>query len=241
MKIKEIPNVTDLRGKTESDGKYKVYDVTCKTDIAIHHSLTDEGDSASFARYHVRHQHWPGIAYHFVILKDGTIEWNHDLGVMSFHVGKANKQAIGICLVGDFRYYEPTRAQKRSLRRLHTVLKMEMVNYERTRGHNEFLGYEWKSCPCFDYRAVLEEKRQEADVKRFRLMTGIFQSAEELVNGKKALMERYSWTLYERADHTHFNPPFRIVTGTFITQEEAEKHAKDIEESLGWKVYVIDA
>ena len=241
MKIEEIPNVKNLRGKTESDGKYKVYDESCKTDIVIHHSLTDEGDSASFARFHVRQQHWPGIAYHFVILKDGTIEWNHDLGVMSFHVGKANKKSIGICLVGDFRHYEPTQAQKRSLGRLHSALKMTLPNYERTRGHNEYPGYEWKACPCFDYRKVLEMKKQEADVKRYRIMTGVFQDAEDMILGKKALMECYDWTLYERADHTHFNPPFRIVTGTFITQEEAEKHAKRIEEQLGWTVYVIDA
>lgn len=239
--IKNLPNLKDLRGKTITDGSYKRVELDSKTDIAIHHSLTDEGNSEAFARFHVHHKNLPGIAYHFVILKDGTIEWNHDLEVMSFHIGKFDKQSIGICVVGDFRYYNPTEEQKRSLKLLHQTIKLEMKRYERTRGHNEFPGYEWKACPCFDYRSVIQEKRQEADVKRYRLMSSVFLCAEDMTEAKRELAERFQWTLYERAEHTHFNPPYRLLTGTFISKEEAEKFALQIEKELGYTMYIIDS
>lgn len=155
MNFTKLPNVRDLRGKTQRKGSYINYGVGCKTDIAIHHSLTKEGSSAAFANYHVKNNGWPGVAYHFVILKNGTIEWNHDLGVSSYHVGNSNKFAVGVCLVGDFRNEEPTFEQKDALYSLVNALKKDLPNYKRTRGHDEFPGYSWKACPEFDYRAVV--------------------------------------------------------------------------------------
>jgi LysM repeat protein len=153
--FQSVPKLVNLRGKTKHNGWYKVYDVSVKTDLAIHHSLTKTGNSAAFANYHVGTLGWPEVAYHFVILKDGTIEWNHDLGVLSYHVGNSNKFSVGICLVGDFRSEQPTAEQKDSLALLVAALKKDMPSYQRTRGHNEFPGYSWKACPVFDYRAVI--------------------------------------------------------------------------------------
>lgn len=167
MKFKKLDKFVNLRGKTAHRGWYNVYEPSVKTDIVIHHSLTDEGDSASFARYHVGKYEggklvwgngWPEIAYHFVILKDGTIEWNHDLGVHSYHVGNWNRQSVGICLVGDFRYSQPTEEQKESLYNLHEALVQDLPNYQVTKGHNEYPDYTWKSCPEFDYKSVLDPK-----------------------------------------------------------------------------------
>ncbi|GAA0491415.1 hypothetical protein GCM10008986_16910 [Salinibacillus aidingensis] len=163
--FKQIPKFKNLRGETAHDGWYNVYPLTVKTDIAIHHSLTEEGDSFSFARYHVYTKKWPEVAYHFVILKDGTVEWNHDLGVLSYHVGDSNYRAVGICLVGDFRTEEPTQAQKESLYNLHEALKKDLPNYKRTRGHDEFPGYAWKACPEFDYKKVISgEFKKDGDL-----------------------------------------------------------------------------
>lgn len=226
---------------TTNNGIYPKLNLDVKTTIVIHHSLSDEGKSTSFARYHVESKKWPGIAYHFVILKDGVIEWNHDLGVETYHVGDFNKEAIGVCLVGDYRKYEPTEAQKRSLRQLHNSLKLDLPNYVKTLGHNEIPGYTWKQCPCFDYRLVIEDKKQDVDVKRYRIMTETFKTMEDLVAAKQKLKKHYDWTLYEKADHLSFNPPYRIVTGTFISKEEAEKHAKQLKEKFNWGVYVLDA
>ncbi|MDN0040568.1 N-acetylmuramoyl-L-alanine amidase [Bacillus altitudinis] len=155
MNFRQLSKLVDLRGKTKRKGSYANVGVNAKTDIAVHHSLTTSGNSAAFANYHVGTNGWPGVAYHFVILKDGTIEWNHDLGIKSYHVGNSNRFAIGICLVGDFRSEKPTAAQETSFRALVTALKKDMPNYKRTRGHNEFPGYSWKACPVFDYKEVL--------------------------------------------------------------------------------------
>ncbi|WLR50015.1 peptidoglycan recognition family protein [Bacillus tianshenii] len=158
-----LPLLVDRRYKLPSHAwkEYKDYGIGSKRDQAIHHSLTKEGSAEAFARYHVRTHGWPGIAYHFVILKDGTIIWCHNPGVLSYHVGNSNKQAIGICLVGDFRSEEPTDEQKKSLYDLHYALKKDMPNYRRTKGHNEFPGYAWKACPEFDYEAVIRGEFME--------------------------------------------------------------------------------
>lgn len=153
--FEKLAQLVDWRGKTKRKGSYTDYGVNSKTDIAIHHSATKSGSSAAFANYHVGSLGWPGVAYHFVILKDGTIEWNHNLGVKSYHVGNSNKFAVGICVVGDFRSEEPTDAQKASLFALHACLKNDIPNYKRTRQHQEFPGYAWKDCCAFDYKAVI--------------------------------------------------------------------------------------
>jgi LysM repeat protein len=167
--FQSLPKLVNLRGKTKHNGWYKVYDVSVKTDIAIHHSLTKTGNSEAFANYHVGTLGWPEVAYHFVILKDGTIEWNHDLGVLSYHVGNSNKFSVGICLVGDFRTEKPTDAQKESLALLVDALKKDLPNYKQTRGHNEFPGYSWKACPVFDYRAVINRAVEVAPVPATKL------------------------------------------------------------------------
>lgn len=165
MNFQKLEKLVDLRGKTKRNGSYNDYGVGSKTDIAVHHSLTKDGSSAAFANYHVDNNKWPGVAYHFVIRLDGTIEWNHNLGVCSYHVGASNKFALGICVVGDFRTMQPTDAQKRSLAQLVNALKKDLPNYARTRGHNEFVGYSWKLCPLFDYRAVVNNAELIAPVK----------------------------------------------------------------------------
>jgi len=156
--FEKLAKLKDLRGKTKRKGSYTDYGVNSKTDIAIHHSLTKTGNSAAFANYHVGSLGWPGVAYHFVILKDGTIEWNHNLGIKSYHVGNSNKFAVGICVVGDFRSEEPTDQQKASLKALHDCLKRDMTKYNRTREHREFPGYAWKDCCCFDFKAIINGK-----------------------------------------------------------------------------------
>ncbi|RSL29052.1 N-acetylmuramoyl-L-alanine amidase [Salibacterium salarium] len=159
-----LPNVTNLRGKLPHDGWQPKNSKHDKTDIAIHHSLTTGGDAYSFSQYHVEENGWPEIAYHFVILKNGTIQYCHDLAVIGYHVGDSNSFAVGVCLVGDFRTEEPTDAQKQALRDLHDCLAGgDMPNYKRTRGHNEFPGYGWKECPEFDYESVLQDSAKEGE------------------------------------------------------------------------------
>lgn len=159
--------INDVRKKltVHSTKEYRRRPLAAITHIAIHHSLTKEGSAEAFANYHVNHLGWPGIAYHYVIKKDGTIEWCNDLAVISYHVGDSNGFSVGICLVGDFRSEEPTEKQKESLRWLHSHLIEQLPKHQKTLGHNEFPGYSWKQCPMFDYKKVLEEDKMSEDHK----------------------------------------------------------------------------
>lgn len=166
--FQKFPKLIDLRGKTKRKGSYKTVPLSQKTEISIHHSLTKGGNSEAFANHHVDNNGWPGVAYPFVILKNGYIEWNHNINVKSYHVGDSNSFTVGICVVGDFRTEEPTEAQKISLFLFHNLLKKDLPNYKRTRGHNEYPGYSWKACPEFDYRAVISgnyKEKVQASVK----------------------------------------------------------------------------
>lgn len=136
-----------LRHKTQKYSKRKLSDIRS---AAIHHSLTVTGTPEAFANYHVQANGWPGIAYPFVIPKDGTIYWCLDLELISYHVGNSNRHALGICLVGDFRTQQPTPAQLDSLNRLLKYLQGILPNMKQILGHSEYPGYSWKQCPVIN-------------------------------------------------------------------------------------------
>lgn len=157
MAFSDLPKFKDIRVSIyqHPTKRYKRKSVSAFTHIVIHHSLTKSGSAESYARYHVDHHGWPGIGYHFVIEKDGTIKYCNTITLMSYHAGKHNGYCIGVCLTGDFRTQEPTDEQCKALRALHTELKRQLPNYKKTVGHSDLPGYEWKACPEFDYKAVL--------------------------------------------------------------------------------------
>ncbi|TQK41983.1 copper amine oxidase-like protein [Brevibacillus sp. AG162] len=134
------------RHKTLRYGRRKLTDIRS---AAMHHSATVSGSPEAFARYHVGTNGWPGIAYHFVIQKDGVIYWCNDPEAISYHVGNSNRHALGICLVGDFRTQQPTAAQLESANRLIQYLQAQIPSMTQVFGHQEYPGYSWKNCPAF--------------------------------------------------------------------------------------------
>jgi len=122
--------------------------------IVIHHSLTKGGNAAMFNDYHQNDHKWKGVGYDFVIGNgngsgDGAVEvtfrWREQ--ITGAHCGGtpgnwANKDAIGVCLVGDFTYSSPTRRQMQSLLNLVRFLqKRYNVPKNRIYGHRETPGY----------------------------------------------------------------------------------------------------
>jgi hypothetical protein len=67
----------------------------------------------AIARFHVRRRGWPTIAYHYIIDADGNIYRTNRPQVASFHSGDkaTNLSSYGICMLGNFRTYDPTPAQ----------------------------------------------------------------------------------------------------------------------------------
>lgn len=100
------------------------------TAIIIHHSATKSGDTAIFDKWHRENNHWNGVGYDFVIGNgsdsgNGQVEvtYRWQKQVTGAHCGGtpnnwANKDGIGICLVGDFNKTQPTNAQMQSLIKL---------------------------------------------------------------------------------------------------------------------------
>jgi hypothetical protein len=155
--IGHIPGTRDCREKLLKNPvkTYSTRPLSAIGKIAVHHSLTLTGSAESFARYHIRQHGWPGIGYHFVIEKNGKVKWCNDLTAKSYHVGKANGTAIGICLVGDFRKEGIEDKQLGPLMKLLRFLQLEFdLRPEDVLGHNEFPDYGWKKCPCIDMQAI---------------------------------------------------------------------------------------
>jgi N-acetylmuramoyl-L-alanine amidase len=130
------------------------------TAIIIHHSGTKTGDSAIFDKWHRENNHWNGVGYDFVIGNgtnsgDGQVEvtYRWQKQVTGAHVGGtpnnwANRDGIGICLVGDFNKSQPSNAQMQSLVKLVRFLQSRYgIPKSRIFGHGTTPGAHETDCP----------------------------------------------------------------------------------------------
>lgn len=159
-------NIIDKRNTltTHSSRRYRRRSRSEIKHIAIHHSATTSGSAEAFARYHVNNLGWPGIAYHYVVDKHGTISLCHDLEVVSYHVGNSNRIAVGICMVGDFRSQSLEPRQKRATMDLVFKLLQDLnLSIEDVWGHIEFPGYSWKPCPSVNMDTFRQDLRNDND------------------------------------------------------------------------------
>lgn len=129
--------------------------------VVIHHSGSWRGNAAIFDEYHRNGMHWKGVGYDFVIGNgsnsgDGQIEvtfrWTQQ--IPGAHVGGtpgnwANKDAVGICLVGDYQKSSPTQRQMQSLLKLVRFLQNRYkIPDSKIYGHSNTPGYTGGSvCP----------------------------------------------------------------------------------------------
>ncbi|QEK13735.1 N-acetylmuramoyl-L-alanine amidase (plasmid) [Crassaminicella thermophila] len=86
--------------------------------IILHHSATDGGTFESIRRYHIEHNGWRDIGYHYLITKDGVLHKGRDEKDTGAHTKGENTTSIGICLVGNFDRYEPNKKQLDTLYKL---------------------------------------------------------------------------------------------------------------------------
>ena len=123
------------------------------TAIVIHHSGTRNGNTAIFDKWHRESNHWQGVGYDFVIGNgsnsgDGLVEvtYRWEKQVTGAHCGGtpgnwANKDGIGICLVGDFNQTVPTSSQMQSLVKLVRYLQKRYgIPKSRIYGHGSTPG-----------------------------------------------------------------------------------------------------
>ncbi len=129
------------------------------TAIVIHHSGTENGNSAIFDKWHRERNKWDGVGYEFVIgngtdSRDGQVEvtyrWRKQLTGAHCKTPQnwANEDAVGICLVGDFNITAPTTRQIQSLLKLTRFLQKRYgIDQSRVFGHNTTPGAHVTDCP----------------------------------------------------------------------------------------------
>jgi len=109
--------------------------VRTPTKAIIHHSAGRHRPKKvrrhiqAIARYHVQHNHWNVIGYHYIIDADGNIYRTNRPQTASYHSGdwSTNLNSYGICMLGDFREYDPTPAQLDACRWLVKQLGVDEV------------------------------------------------------------------------------------------------------------------
>lgn len=96
--------------------------------------------------------HWKGIGYHYVVRRDGTVEYGRPLTEEGAHVVGHNRYSIGICYEGgldangeeaDTRTPEQVKALRQLVEQLHEKFPKALIV-----GHHNLNPR--KKCPCFD-------------------------------------------------------------------------------------------
>ena len=122
--------------------------------IVVHCSDTEEGTVESIRKYHTEVKGWDDIGYHYLIYKDGSVNEGRPLNKIGAHVEGANKNSVGICLIGkkDFK-----KEQFTSLNNLILTLQKSFPDIISVKNHYEFPSaiHQGKSCPNFDVHKVL--------------------------------------------------------------------------------------
>ena len=119
--------------------------------IVVHHTATDEGDARTIQRAHLQRGFWNGIGYDFVIDNgtmgkgDGVIEmsprWLKQEDGAHCKADDMNQRGIGIALVGNFDYEQPSRYQLQSLSYLiYTLRHYYHIPPSHVMGHGQVPG-----------------------------------------------------------------------------------------------------
>jgi N-acetylmuramoyl-L-alanine amidase len=139
------------------------------THIVIHCSaskVADKVDASVIDRWH-RERGFRKIGYHFVILRDGSLQEGRKLHEPGAHALNYNTCSIGICLVGGLdnggRAEDNfTQAQYRRLSALVRQLKGGAYAKAAVVGHRDLPDVK-KDCPCFNVKqwwACVQQKEQ---------------------------------------------------------------------------------
>lgn len=132
--------------------------------IVIYHTGNPTDDDLSAEAIHESHlaQDWAGIGYHFVIRKDGAIEFGRPMDTIGAHAYGFNSHSIGIHVCGNFEVAEPTPEQIESCAILVAWLSEEYgvkVNRSNVVGHRDLMA---TACPGESLYAQLDTVRGKA-------------------------------------------------------------------------------
>lgn len=93
--------------------------------VVVHTAAAQDGHgkpvyqtAAIIDAYHRAHNGWSAIGYHYVVLKDGTVELGRPESSVGAHVEGLNLHTIGICATGHGDLADLTELQRNAMVRL---------------------------------------------------------------------------------------------------------------------------
>lgn len=127
-------------------------------EIIVHCTGTIPSESTTVEavrKYHMEHNGWKDIGYHYLIYLDGSIHAGRPIDVKGAHCKNHNEGTVGICYVGGMVAKNKagdtrTSMQKIALRNLIHALKICFPTIKKVSGHRD---YGNKDCPCFDAKS----------------------------------------------------------------------------------------
>jgi hypothetical protein len=151
--------------------------------------------------YNVHAGHgWPGLAYHFVIGKDGTVAQTNSFADITWH-DAINNDSIGILLVGYFhspKNEKPTKEQLKSLKELLDQLCTQHPEFPAD--HDDVVGHRERSstaCPGDNLIGYVKDYRHKKGVVKWGKAVKSEKTEYEVprhVNDKASYFDRLvSW------------------------------------------------
>lgn len=111
--------------------------------IIIHHSGNHNTKELIYF-LHVDKYKWENIGYHFLITKKGKIEKGRNITQEGAHCLGQNKDSIGICLLGNLDYEQPSKEQLITLNKL-----IKELNIKDIKLHRDYCD---KTCPGKNFK-----------------------------------------------------------------------------------------
>lgn len=109
--------------------------------VAIHHTAGSQDDKVNdLARYQL--YKFGVVAYHFLVMPDGTIYQLRPLDERVPHAYGCNDNAVAVCLVGNFDNYPVPEAQRMSaLQLVRWLMEQYGLKKENVMAHRELINY----------------------------------------------------------------------------------------------------
>ena len=120
--------------------------------IIIHHTATTKDmdiGAEEIRRWHVHERGWRDVGYHYIIRRDGSLEYGRPVEQSGAHAIGHNQDSIGVALVGGSPDVNFTRKQWLSLKELISELSAKYPQAEIV-GHRDVGS---THCPGFDVAA----------------------------------------------------------------------------------------
>ncbi len=116
--------------------------------ITVHHEgwtavwFSDYASTAarieSDRRTHVADRGWGDIGYHYIIDRAGRVWEGRNIAYQGAHVKGNNENNLGVMLLGNFDYQEPTSPQQEALRQtLSALMRQHRIPVSRVYTHQE--------------------------------------------------------------------------------------------------------